>query len=75
MNVEMLHLMTYKCEFTSRTKGSVKIHENSLHKGIKYECEECGLHVKYNQSLKSHKRAMHGIDLFKCQTCSHFRGD
>ena len=54
-----------------RQAGSLRIHMNSVHNGIKdYKCEYCGKTLSKLQSLQGHIKAVHHkIKDLKCGTC------
>ena len=47
-------------------KGSLKRHKESVHKGVKYNCNECEYQASQNSDLKAHKESVHEGVKDKC---------
>ena len=68
----------YKCTFCSQIyykKDKLKVHMDSVHKGIRHICDQCGKSHKYRNGLKSHILFIHEKQQkpeqkkYKCTQC------
>ena len=58
------------CDYTAKTQHLLKIHTESNHLGIKYDCLECKASYSRKQALKNHKKMKHGNSLkIECVLC------
>ena len=48
-----------ECDFKATLKKGLKIHTESIHKGLRYNCNECGFKATKKQSLKRHALNQH----------------
>ena len=48
-----------KCEFKTNSKQSLKVHEDSIHNGVRYPCEHCEYKATQKSSLNRHVKNRH----------------
>ena len=49
----------------------LKIHEDSIHRGVRYKCEDCGKGFISQESKKKHFEKYHGrTKSLKCESCN-----
>ena len=62
----------YRCLFCNAIfsgKGSLKTHEDSIHKNIKFDCKDCGKQYKVKGILTKHINIVHKGLKYKCDQC------
>ena len=47
------------CDYKASVKSNVRMHERSIHEGIKYECDQCDYRATQTSNLKVHKNKRH----------------
>ena len=48
-----------------------QIHQESVHKEIKYKCNECDNQFTQKGNLKTHQNSVHGGITHKCKECDY----
>ena len=51
--------------------GNLTEHEQSMHQGIKYNCEECGYQASTKSHLTRHKKSIHEEMKYNCNSCDY----
>ena len=60
------------CKFETGTKQNLQVHDNSVHKGIRFTCDVCGHDSPSASYLKIHKEVKHENKFkFKCKKCEY----
>ena len=49
------------CNASFSTKSHLKTHEDSIHKRIKFDCQECGKQFKQKGALTKHINTIHNM--------------
>ena len=57
------------CNKSFQTKGSLKHHENNIHKSIKVGCQDCGKQFTHKFNLRRHISSVHKGIKYKCDQC------
>ena len=57
------------CEYEATTKGSLKIHTESVHKKIKFSCNNCDKEYTQQCNLKIHVESVHEKVKYSCNLC------
>ena len=58
------------CQYSTKIKGHMKQHINSVHRKIRFTCSECGKSFSQKSSLNLHIRGIHiGIRNAGCYKC------
>ena len=57
------------CDYTRENRSHVKIHQESVHEGIRYECDQCDQITTTKSDLNRHKRIKHEGFKHKCRHC------
>ena len=63
------HIVCVICCASFTTKGNLKLHENSIHKNIKFDCKDCGKTFKQKGHLTRHINYVHNEIRYKCDQC------
>ena len=57
------------CNKSFSKKSLLKTHEESIHKKIKFDCQECGKQYTRSHSLTNHINSTHKGIKYKCEHC------
>ena len=55
----------------TQKKGDLKRHQDSVNKGILYQCYECDFQASRENSLKKHKQSKHQGVKYTCSLCDY----
>ena len=59
------------CEIKTVSKGSLKMHIESIHDGIRYECGQCDYMATKQGNLKRHRQVKHEDPKYECDSCEY----
>ena len=59
------------CDYKTNQKGCIKIHVQSIHKGVKYPCQYCDYQATQVGNLRQHIKSKHEGEKYPCQKCDH----
>merc|ERR1712126_127302 len=57
------------CNSNFANKRFLKIHEDGIHKKIKFNCKDCGKQFTQHASLTTHIKTIHQGMRYKCELC------
>ena len=57
------------CNKNFSHKGNLKVHNESVHKGNKFQCDKCPYSTGQKGSLMTHQLALHGGRVLVCDVC------
>ena len=57
------------CNVNFSGKTNLKMHEESIHKGIKHSCNDCGKQFTQKASLGRHINSVHKGIRYECDQC------
>jgi len=69
-NVEGMFICD-QCQNQFTTKGSLKMHIQAKHDGIKYACSQCEYQTSYQSDLNKHFRSKHEGFKYSCNQCEY----
>jgi len=46
----------YNCDYKANSPGNLQIHEDAVHRGVRYPCDQCDYKATQKSSLKRHAR-------------------
>ena len=55
----------------AKEQGSLRKHKQSLHEGVKYNCDQCSYQATEHCSLRKHKLSIHEGAKYNCDPCSY----
>ena len=59
------------CGKSYKSRGSLKVHVKSAHKGINYNCRLCDFQTTRQSSLKTHVQSVHEKIKYSCNLSEH----
>merc|ERR1712243_123667 len=71
IDLESLECKT--CNKVFKSKTALKNHHASIHKGVRYNCNDCGSEFTLQSSLRTHIKAVHAKrpKLVACDQCDY----
>ena len=61
------------CNAIFSAKGSLKAHEDSIHKNKKFDCQDCGKQYTDKGNLRRHVNNVHKGIKYQCDQCDYIR--
>ena len=58
--------MTNQCEYRATHNGNLAHHIQSIHKGVKYECNKCGYRAATQGNLDCNIQSIHKGTKYDC---------
>ena len=59
------------CEFRSKTRRDLRRHEESVHEGKRYPCDQCEYKASMASNLHKHRESIHNGKKYPCESCDY----
>ena len=71
MGMSGIFVINVNTKLQQTTKGNLKTHKMSVHRNVKYPCDQCEHKATEKGHLKTHKKSVHENIKYPCNQCEY----